>query len=82
MSETLTQVIERASVDAAFRARLQNDPAGALAGYSLTAAERAAVLSGDPRQIEALDVETRVTKVDNPREPGDVYPNNPWGGSD
>ena len=82
MSEALNKVIERASTDAAFRAHLSSDPTRALAGYDLTAEERAAVASGDPRRMEAIGLDARITKVDNPAEPGDAYPNNPWGGSD
>ena len=80
MSEALNQVIERASSDAAFRAKLQSDPTGALAGYDLTPDERAAVLSGDPGRIEALGLDARVTKVDNPAQPGDAFPQGPFAG--
>jgi hypothetical protein len=80
MSEFLNQVIERASVDATFRAELQRDPTGALAGYDLTPEERAAVVSGDPGRIEALGLDARVSKIDNPAEPGDAFPNGPFAG--
>ena len=63
--ETLTQVIERASTDAAFRTQLQSSPERALAGYDLSADERTALLSQDPGRLEALGVDTRFT---------------PWGG--
>jgi hypothetical protein len=80
MSESLHQVIERASVDASFRAQLQDDPASALAGYDLTPAERAAVTRGDLGQIGALGLDARVTKVDNPAQPGDAFPQGPFAG--
>ena len=80
MSEALNKVIERASTDATFRARLQSDPASALAGYDLTPDERAAVMSGDTGRMESLGLDARVTKVDNPAQPGDAFPSGPFGG--
>jgi hypothetical protein len=80
MSEALNQVIERASTDAEFRAKLQSDPSGALAGYDLTPDERAAVLSGDAGRIEALGLDARVSKIDNPSQPGDAFPSGPFAG--
>ena len=55
MSQILAEIIERASTDAAFRAQLQSNPEAALAGYALTAEERAALLSGDPFVDVRLD---------------------------
>ena len=80
--DALSKVIERASTDAAFRSQLKSSPESALAGYDLTPDERAAVLSGDSGSISSLGVDARVSKIDNPAEPGDAFPNNPWGGSD
>ena len=77
MSEALNQVIERASTDATFRSRLQSDPTGALAGYDLTPDERAAVLS-NPGGIGEMELDARVTKVDNPAAPGDAFPQGPF----
>jgi hypothetical protein len=62
MSETLSKVLERASTDGAFRAQLQSNPEAALAGYSLTAEEKAALMSGDPGKLQDLGVDARVTK--------------------
>ena len=62
MSEMLAQVIERASKDAAFRAQLKSNPEAALAGYTLTAEEKAALLSGDSSALRDLGVDARVTK--------------------
>ncbi|HLH26367.1 MAG TPA: Os1348 family NHLP clan protein [Chloroflexota bacterium] len=83
MSEALNQVIERASTDAAFRARLQSDPAGALAGYDLTPDEHAALRSGDSATLHTLGVDARITKqeggpLDNPAVPGDAFPTGPF----
>jgi hypothetical protein len=80
MSEALNKLIERASADAAFRSRLESDPASALAGYDLTPEERSAVLSGDSGRLEALGLDARVTKVDNPAQPGDAFPQGPFAG--
>ncbi|HZS02812.1 MAG TPA: Os1348 family NHLP clan protein [Chloroflexota bacterium] len=85
MSETLRQVIERASTDAAFRARLQSDPASALAGYDLTPEETAALLSRDAADVPSLGVDARATKqyarppLDNPAGPGEVFSQGPFG---
>ena len=65
--ETLTQIVERASTDAAFRAQLQSSPERALAGYELTADERAALVGQDASRLEALGVDARLSK---------------WGGSE
>jgi hypothetical protein len=62
MSETLRKVVERASTDAAFRAQLESNPEAALAGYSLTAEEKAALLRGDEHELSELGVDARVTK--------------------
>jgi hypothetical protein len=71
MSETLSKVIERASTDAAFRAQLEANPEGALAGYDLTADERAAVLTSDSGRASDIGVDARVSKLDNPALPGE-----------
>jgi hypothetical protein len=62
MSEKLREVVERASTDAAFRTQLQINPEAALAGYGLTAEEKAALMSGDPGKLNELGVDARVTK--------------------
>ena len=59
----LVEVIERASVDAAFRAHIQSDPEAALAGYALTVEERLAIIRGDSAPRGALGVDSRVTKL-------------------
>jgi hypothetical protein len=55
MSDALVQVLERASVDAAFRAQLRSDPLSALAGYHVTGEERAALLARDAGQLQELE---------------------------
>jgi hypothetical protein len=71
MSDILAQVIERASTDAAFRAHLQRDPEAALAGYALTAEEKAALLSADAAALHPLGVDARVTKFGDTHTDGD-----------
>ncbi len=68
---TLAEVVERASVDETFRARLQSDPESALAGYELTPEERSALRSGDRAALKALGVDARISKLDNPPYPGE-----------
>ena len=46
-------VLDRASQDNAFLARLAENPAEALKEYELTVEERAAIASGDIRKIES-----------------------------
>ena len=76
MSEMLTKVIERASTDEAFRKQLASNPEAALAGYKLTAEEKAALLSGDSGKLQELGVDARVTKFgDTGGTPGD---DGPW----
>ena len=66
----LVEVLERASVDAAFRARIESDPEAALAGYALSVEERLAIIRGDSAPRRALGVDSRVTKIsDTPTLP-------------
>ncbi len=60
--ESLIRIVERASADAAFRGRLASSPESALAEYELTGEERAALLSGDARQLRSLGVDARSAK--------------------
>jgi hypothetical protein len=74
-TDSLIQVLERASTDAAFRAQLESKPDAALAGFSLTADERAALVNKDVGQLRALGVDPRVMKIiDMPTIPGDELP--------
>lgn len=60
--EMLTKVVERLSTDEAFRTELQKNPEAALKGYTLTAEERAALMSGDSAKLESLGVDARISK--------------------
>ena len=60
--EALAKLVERAGIDATFRAQLQSHPEHALKGYDLTGDERAALLSGDAGTRQALGVDARITK--------------------
>ena len=60
---TLGQVIQRAISDAAFRNRLRTDPGGALSGFDLTPAERAALQSGDAKKLASFGVDQRMSKT-------------------
>lgn len=52
--ETVLEVLERASEESEFLARLAQNPAATLAEYyTLTSEERAALVSGDIKKIEA-----------------------------
>jgi hypothetical protein len=61
----VSQVIQRAIGDAAFRRQLQGDPKKALAGFDLTTDERSAISSGDPGRLTALGVDQRMSKAFN-----------------
>jgi hypothetical protein len=74
MSSALRLVIERASTDAAFRTELQRQPDRALAEYTLTADERLGLLRGVVAALAPVGVEARVSKIDNPCVPADVFP--------
>lgn len=70
--DALAQVVERACADAAFRAALQSSPDSALAGYELTAEERAALLHPESGALHSLGVEPRVSKIDIRQEQDDA----------
>ena len=72
MSEALAHLIERASIDAAFRSQLQSHPEAVVAGYDLTAEEKAALLSGDPAQLVPLGLDVRNTKQGFGPGPGPI----------
>jgi hypothetical protein len=76
-SETLVQVIERASRDARFRSELERSPASALAVYGLTEEERAALRVAASEALRGLAVDTRVSKLDGPTIPGSDQPSVP-----
>jgi hypothetical protein len=55
--ESFLQVVERARTDRAFQTQLVANPEGALAAYDLTPEERAALLRGDPTELQRPGVE-------------------------
>ena len=59
--EARETIVERAMSDPIFRAQLARDPAAALAGYDLTAEERAMFQAGTAR---AERLEERMSKSD------------------
>jgi hypothetical protein len=78
MTAALRQVVERASTDQAFRLQLQSDPRRALAEYELTADERVGLLRGVVTALTPTGVERRVSKIENPGIPEEVFPTFPW----
>lgn len=62
--DALGQVVTRALADVTFRHQLRQDPDRALAGYDLSAAERAAILNGEVGELRPLGVDPRVSKID------------------
>jgi len=60
---SVQQVIQKAVSDAAFRRQLRREPAVALAGFDLTADERASITTGDPTRLTALGVDQRMSKA-------------------
>ena len=77
MSDALLKVLERASADTAFRAELESDPQSALAGYELTAEERAALMRRDGQRLRALGVDTRLSKQVDPPTTDTPWPEIP-----
>jgi hypothetical protein len=80
--EALAKAVERASADAAFRAQLNSNPESALAGYDLTAEERAALMSEDASQMQSRGVDARISKQadSNTIDTPGGFSNNPWQG--
>jgi hypothetical protein len=65
MLDTLSQVIERASTDAVFRAQLRLAPEVVLAAYPLTVNEQAVLLLPEPSQLSPRGVDVRVSRFGN-----------------
>ena len=74
--EALTRVVERASQDASFRQQLASNPESALAGFDLTAEERAALMSGDAKQLTDMGLDSRISKIIT--DSGSFGDNGPW----
>jgi hypothetical protein len=62
-SRNLVLVIRQAVSDAAFRRKLQSDPAAALRGFNLTPDEIAALRSGDSGKLMSLGIDQRMSKA-------------------
>lgn len=77
MSDALGKVLERASVDTAFRAQLESDPQTALAGYELTVEEQAALTRRDAPPLRELGVDARISKQVEPPTTDTPWPEIP-----
>jgi hypothetical protein len=53
---------QKAMADESFRGRIKENPDAALAGYDLTAEEKAAIKSGNTAKLRELGVDERITK--------------------
>jgi len=53
---------QKAMSDESFRQQIKNNPDAALAGYDLTAEEKAAIKSGNAAKLRELGVDERITK--------------------
>jgi hypothetical protein len=53
---------QKAMSDESFRQQIKNNPDAALAGYDLTAEEKAAIKSGNTAKLRELGVDERITK--------------------
>jgi RecB family endonuclease NucS len=55
-------LVQKAMADENFRKQIKENPDAALAGYDLTAEERAAITSGNAAKLRELGVDERITK--------------------
>ncbi len=62
-NESVKKVVQRAISDGAFRRQLSTDPTTALRGLDLSAAEAAAIRSGDAGRLSAFGVDLRMSKA-------------------
>jgi hypothetical protein len=62
---TLFEVVDRVRTDRAFQEQMVANPEVALAGYDLTPEERAALLRGDPTELQGLGVELSDEELDH-----------------
>lgn len=53
---------QKAMSDESFRQQIKSNPDTALAGYDLTAEEKAAIKSGNAAKLRELGVDERITK--------------------
>ena len=73
----LDALVQKAMADESFRKKIKENPDAALAGYDLTAEEKAAIKSGNAAKLRELGVDERITKsafdplqVDRPGQEG------------
>ena len=69
MSDTLARIVERASTDAAFRARLEHNPAEALADYGLTKEAWQALVRSEGPGLAPLGLDARISKFASAQTP-------------
>jgi hypothetical protein len=63
MSKAAVEALaQKAMADESFRKQLKSNPDAALAGYDLTAEEKAAIKSGNAAKLRELGVDERITK--------------------
>jgi len=63
MSKAVVEALaQKAMSDESFRQQIKNNPDAALAGYDLTAEEKAAIKSGNAAKLRELGVDERITK--------------------
>jgi hypothetical protein len=60
--QAVTQLLERALSDPAFREHLKTNFDTAIKGYDLTAEEKAALKKGDEATLRAIGVDERLNK--------------------
>jgi hypothetical protein len=58
----LDSLVQKATADESFRKQIKENPDAALAGYDLTAEEKAAIKSGNAAKLRELGVDERITK--------------------
>ena len=58
----LDSLVQKAMADESFRKQIKENPDTALAGYDLTAEEKAAIKSGNAAKLRELGVDERITK--------------------
>jgi hypothetical protein len=58
----LDALVQKAMADESFRRKIKENPEAALAGYDLTAEEKAAIKSGNAAKLRELGVDERITK--------------------
>ena len=58
----LDSLVQKAMADESFRKQIKENPDAALAGYDLTAEEKAAIKSGNAAKLRELGVDERITK--------------------